>query len=105
MPAAARSVSGRRVAFGCALEDGRLHQRLDCCQAGLRAAHCGTQTVADSEHLGEGSNAMSEATRIDRESLPPALVELVDGICDRFESAWKAGKRLGIEEYLVDVIE
>ena len=35
----------------------------------------------------------------------PALVRRLDGVCDRFEAAWKAGQRPQLEEYLGDVPE
>jgi WD40 repeat protein len=37
--------------------------------------------------------------------LPPELAEWVDQVCDRFEAAWKAGRRSRIEEYLEGVPE
>jgi serine/threonine protein kinase len=37
-----------------------------------------------------------------RGTLPPSLVERIDEVCDRFDSAWKAGQRPRIEEYLGD---
>jgi serine/threonine-protein kinase len=46
---------------------------------------------------------VSDATRLDRELLPPSLMGRVDEVCDRFEAAWKAGERPNIEECLGDV--
>jgi serine/threonine protein kinase len=38
-----------------------------------------------------------------QETLPPSLVQRIDQVCDRFESAWKAGQRPRIEDYLNEV--
>lgn len=32
--------------------------------------------------------------------LPPAVVQRIDGVCNQFEAAWKAGQRPRIEDYL-----
>ena len=39
------------------------------------------------------------------ESLPASVAEKVNEICDRFESAWKAGTRPRLEEYLKNTSE
>ena len=43
---------------------------------------------------------MSELPRADRAPSPLSVAEQVDKVCDRFEAAWTAGQRPGIEDYL-----
>src|SRR4051812_30241117 len=40
-----------------------------------------------------------------RETLSPAMVLHMEAMCDRFEAAWKAGGRPGIEDHLGDTPE
>jgi hypothetical protein len=38
-------------------------------------------------------------------ALSSAQVEYVDQVCDRFEAAWKSGRRPAIEDYLDGTLE
>jgi serine/threonine-protein kinase len=38
-------------------------------------------------------------------TLPPALAERLDRVCDRFEAAWKMGHKPRLEEYVIDTPE
>src|SRR5690349_3674388 len=40
-----------------------------------------------------------------KQELPLDVVERIDEICDRFEAAWRAGERPGIEDYLHQIDE
>jgi serine/threonine-protein kinase len=48
---------------------------------------------------------MSEATSIREGTLPLSAARRVNDVCNRFELAWQAGQRPGIEDYLGDVPE
>src|SRR5262249_34659000 len=48
---------------------------------------------------------MSAPSSAPRGSWPPSLWLHVDGVCDRFEEAWKSGSRPNLEEYLVEAAE
>jgi tRNA A-37 threonylcarbamoyl transferase component Bud32 len=48
---------------------------------------------------------MSQSLPSRSETLPPELAERLDQVCDRFEAAWKAGRRPQIEEHLEGVPE
>src|SRR5262249_54488810 len=83
------------------MEDGRRYGRADRREAAARPPHCRAQAAADPQGLGRGTRAMSETPRKDEsESLPLPLAQFVDQVCDRFESAWTAGRRPRIEDYL-----
>jgi serine/threonine protein kinase len=48
---------------------------------------------------------MSEAAPVREGTLPLSAVRRVNEVCNRFELAWQAGQRPGIEDYLGDVSE
>jgi tetratricopeptide (TPR) repeat protein len=48
---------------------------------------------------------MTEATFTANEALPLPLARRVNAVCNRFERAWQAGRRPGIDEYLGDTPE
>src|SRR4051794_702032 len=52
-------------------------------------------------HLGEGKSSMSEILP-PGEELPLSLAERVEEVCAAFETAWKAGQRPRIEDFLGD---
>ena len=43
---------------------------------------------------------MNSMRKDNRESLPLSVAERIDDVCGRFESAWKAGGRPRLEDYL-----
>jgi hypothetical protein len=49
--------------------------------------------------------SMSEQPLPASDSVSPSVVQRIDEVCDRFETAWKAGQRPQIENYLDDVAE
>ena len=66
---------------------------------------CGLRTVerkldADPQAVDRGGVAMSAATPPAPDSVPATVADRIDRVCDRFEAAWKAGRRPRIEEYL-----
>src|SRR5262249_47838812 len=63
------------------------------------------RTHGHPQPLGAGEYAVSETTRLDRESLPPSVVQRIDEACDQFEAAWRAGQQPCIEAYLGDMAE
>src|SRR5262249_46559344 len=46
---------------------------------------------------------MRQDHRRDMQELPSECVHLLDQLCDRFETAWKAGKRPSIESYCAEI--
>ena len=48
---------------------------------------------------------MSDATPTEEGNRSPSLGGRVEEVCDRFEAAWKAGRRPPIEDYLGEVPE
>jgi len=48
---------------------------------------------------------MSDAPWSGNESLPLTMAQRVDGLCNRFEQAWKDGHRPTIEDFLADLSE
>jgi eukaryotic-like serine/threonine-protein kinase len=48
---------------------------------------------------------MGEPTSAGGDSLPPEDEGLIDGLCDRFEAEWRAGRRPRVEDYLGLVAE
>src|SRR5262245_30405303 len=48
---------------------------------------------------------MSGAPRSGNESLPLSLAQRVDAACNRFEHAWKEGRRPAVEDFLADTPE
>ena len=53
----------------------------------------------------EGGDFMSGATPTEEGNRSPSLGGRVEELCDRFEAAWKAGRRPPIEDYLGEVPE
>jgi serine/threonine-protein kinase len=48
---------------------------------------------------------MSDAPWSGNESLPVTMAQRVDAVCNRFEKAWKEGRRPAIEDFLADTPE
>ena len=63
------------------------------------------EAAADPRPLDEGGDFMSDATPTEEGNRSPSLGGRVEAMCDRFEAAWKAGRRPPIEDYLGEVPE
>ncbi len=113
---------------GGAVEDGRVHQRRDRCEARVRPANGRAQAPHDPTALGQRGSGLTagaifrdgcwsfgrcvefsdrgnamDTTRTpptSNDSLSPSQITRVEEVCDRFEAAWKAGLRPRIEDYL-----
>src|SRR5262245_56043157 len=49
--------------------------------------------------LAQGDRPMSDRSDTGNEALSPSQLEGMDQVCDRFEEAWKTGRRPQIEDY------
>ena len=95
---------GRRVAPPHRpAEDGGLHPRRDHRAARLRPENGGQQAPVDPHALGEGVMSGTGPADDDRGSL--AELEHVVERCDRYEAAWREGRRPRIEDYLAEALE
>ncbi len=94
-----------KLRVGGGLEDGGRDQRRDRRAAGLRRDDRRAQAAAHPRPLDEGGDLMSDATPTEEGNRSPSLGGRVEAVCDRFEAAWKAGRRPPIEDYLGEVPE
>ena len=83
-----------------AAPDGGLQQRPDRRAARLRPAVRRAQARADPQAVARGRARHERRRPVDPGSLPPTVVDRIDRVCDRFEAAWRAGRRPRIEDYL-----
>ena len=72
---------------------------------GVRRDDRRAETAADPRPLDEGGDFMSDATPTEEGNRSPSLGGRVEALCDRFEAAWKAGRRPRIEDDLGEVPE
>ena len=69
------------------------------------AAACGPSSASSRGSASGGSRRARHERRpsVDSGSLPATVVDRIDQACDRFESAWQAGRRPRIEDHLGEV--
>src|SRR5690348_12819791 len=82
---------------------GRLQHRRNRLDVGLFITHGPAQAQADPDHLERGGDTMRHFPPLDKHVSPARLARRVDSLCDRFEAAWKKGRRPKLECYLAHV--
>src|SRR5262249_53679988 len=98
-PGAARALADRRWNHSEATPRRRSRPGWSAWIRASRAA------LRDVWQLDQGGGAVNEPSPPGDKRLPPTLARQVDQVCDRYEAAWKAGRRPRIDDYLGNLPE